>query len=436
MGKGGLMMRGKYFSDYLVEMRILKDKMNINDFKVDSREVGEGDAFLAIYGGNSFVEEAISKGASFVVCEREDLKDRENVYFVEDSVKFLQGFSKYYLNRINPTVFAITGSNGKTSVKDILYSILSSKSKGKKTEGNFNNHIGLPLTILNLGIDDKFIVLEMGMSGFGEIDVLAKISEPDYGIITNIGDSHLEQLKNRENVHRAKREMVKHIKNKLFVSGDDQFLKCEKAVKVGFDCECDLMAYDFLEDELGMKFSFKYRDREYKVESNLNGKHSVNNILLALAAAVESGVEIGDALEVVKDLKISKMRFEKIEKDGVLYINDAYNASPVSMRAALESFGQLYNNRYKIAVLGDMLELGENSKNFHEEIGEYVFNMKIDKIFLFGKEMEHLYNKYKEMNVKYFIDKEDIKEEIKGIEKNKVVLLKGSRGMRLEDVMK
>lgn len=430
------MIRGKYFADYLVYSRILKDKIEIKDFKVDSRVLGQGDAFLAIYGGNSFVEEALNNGASFVVCEREDLKDRDRVHVVKDSVKFLQEFSKYYLNRINPNVFAITGSNGKTSVKDILYTILSSKEKGKKTEGNFNNHIGLPLTILNLEEDDKFIVLEMGMSGFGEIDTLAKIAEPNYGIITNIGDSHLEQLKNRENVHKAKRELVQYVQKKLVVSGDDCYLRGENALKVGFNRECDFRIYDFLENELGISFKFEYENKEYNIKSNLNGKHNSINILLALAVAVESGIKIEDVIDCVESLKISKMRFEKIEKNGILYINDAYNASPVSMKAALESFNGIYNEKYKVAVLGDMLELGEGSKEFHEDIGEYIFDMKIDNIFLYGKEMKCLYDKYKNKNVRYFDSKDKIVEEIKKIEKDKVVLLKGSRGMRLEDIMK
>ena len=429
------MSKGDYFLDYLIGIGLVSGKMEFGKIETDSRKLDKRDVFIAIYGGNSFVEEALELGASFVVCERDDIKD-ERVLVVEDTILFLQEFANYYRKRINPVVFAITGSNGKTSVKDILYTILSRSKKGKKTAGNLNNHIGVPLTLLSLEDDDEFIVVEMGMSGFGEIDRLAKISEPDYGIITNIGDSHLEQLGSREGVYRAKTELNSYVRERMVVFGDDDFLKNEDAIKVGFSKNCNYRAFDFLEGESGVVFKFASEGKVYAVKSNLMGEYSVSNILLAIAIAVESGVTIENAVESVVEVEISKMRFEKIEKEGTIYINDAYNASPVSMKGAIKTFSKLYNDRYKIAILGDMLELGEESRKFHEEIGEYIFNEKIDEIYLCGEEMNSFYNKYREKNMKYFETKDKIVEEIEKIKKSKVILLKGSRGMRLEELIK
>ena len=202
-------------------LKIPLDNICINNVLINSKELLKDDIFIAIRGGNNFIKEAAEKEA-YVIYDDETKKiDYDKAFLVKDSVEFLQKFAKNWRENLNLKVIGITGSNGKTTVKDIVYQLLSIKYKGKKTEGNLNNHIGLPISLLRAEKTDDFIVLEMGMSDLGEIDLLADISKPDYGIITNIGDSHLEFLKSRENVFKAKSEIVSHIKSKLFTSYDD-----------------------------------------------------------------------------------------------------------------------------------------------------------------------------------------------------------------------
>ena len=210
----------------------------INDYfnvKMDSKLLNKNDVFIAIKGGNNYIEEAIDKGASLIVCESLNYVNFKNVIIVEDSIKFIQNWAKAYLNKLNILKIAITGSNGKTSTKDIIYSLLSHYKKGSKTIGNYNNHIGLPFTALQVEENHDFVVFEMGMSNFGEIDILADIVKPDISIITNIGDSHLEYLGSREGIFKAKTELIKHTKDKLIINGDDDYLKNIDGIKVGFE---------------------------------------------------------------------------------------------------------------------------------------------------------------------------------------------------------
>ena len=202
--------------------------INIKKVLMNSKEVEKDDLFVAIRGGNKFAGEALEKGA-YVIYDDENLQIEEKfnkkAFHVKDSIEFLQEFAEKWRKNLNLKVIGITGSNGKTTVKDMIYHLLSVKYKGKKTEGNYNNHIGLPFTLLRAEKDDDFIILEMGMSDFGEIDLLGKISSPDISVITNIGESHLEFLKTKKNVFKAKTEIVPHTRETLVINGDDEYLK-------------------------------------------------------------------------------------------------------------------------------------------------------------------------------------------------------------------
>ena len=227
------MNKAEVFQSFFNKVEI--SDFEINNISINSKELGKNDIFVAIRGGNNFVNEALEKGA-FAVYDSKTLKIDEKyanrAFFVNDSVEFLQNFAKEWRKNLDIKVIGITGSNGKTTVKDMIYHLLSQKYKGKKTEGNYNNHIGLPFTLLRAKEDDQFIILEMGMSGFGEIDLLGQIALPDINVITNIGESHLEFLKTKKNVFLAKTEIIPYIKNTLIINGDDEYLKNVKAENI------------------------------------------------------------------------------------------------------------------------------------------------------------------------------------------------------------
>ena len=409
----------------------------IYNVHIDSRLLKKDDIFIAIRGGNGFVEEALEKGAAAVFYDDPKLcLNNPKAVYIEDSVEFIQKLAKEYRRKFKAEVFAITGSNGKTTTKDILYQILSSQFKGKKTKGNYNNHIGLPLTLLRVEDDDEFIVLEMGMSGFGEIDLLCQISSPDYGIITNIGESHLEYLKSKENVFKAKTEILNYVDGvNVFVVGDDPYLeKISDAVKVGETEGNSHIIDSVVEDESGSTFCLD----GLKFSTNLLGRHNIKNMSLAILVAEKYGLSKETAKTSVKNIELTQMRYQRIENGNILYINDAYNASPSSVKVSLETFEKFYKNRYKIAVLGDMLELGEHSKKYHEDLAEIIEKSNIDVIYLYGEEMKHLFHKLNHQKKSYFEKKDDISKKIIELSKDKkiAVLLKGSRGMRLEKIIK
>ena len=415
-------------------LKIPLDNICINNVLINSKELLKDDIFIAIRGGNNFIKEAAEKEA-YVIYDDETKKiDYDKAFLVKDSVEFLQKFAKNWRENLNLKVIGITGSNGKTTVKDIVYQLLSIKYEGKKTEGNLNNHIGLPISLLRAEKTDDFIVLEMGMSDLGEIDLLADISKPDYGIITNIGDSHLEFLKSRENVFKAKSEIVSHIKSKLFTSYDDPYLQALDGTKVSIkNDKADYYAQDINLSGDGTTFML---NENMKVSTNLIGEHNILNLLFGIALSEEFGINEEQLLNEVKKIRLTDMRFQKIESGNIIYINDAYNASPLSMEKAILTFSEIYNDRYKIVILGDMLELGDKAVEFHEELEKLLRNTRQSEILLYGPLMKSLYEKIKDLNVYHYDDKMEIKNKLKkhNIEKA-AVLLKGSRGMRLEEII-
>lgn len=383
---------------------ILKSNFKIT---MDSRMADNNTVFFAINKGNDFVDEALKKGA-YVIFDKG--YEKENSFLVDDTIKFMQKFASRYREKKDFKVIGITGSNGKTSVKDILYSVLSKKAKTHRTSGNHNNHIGLPYTILTANDDDEYLILEMGMSELKEIELLAKISKPNVSVITNIGQSHLEFLKTMDNVFKAKTELIPYTKEKVFVNARDEYLKT-------------LLGKD------------KVELVETKVfETNLLGSHNQTNISLVNAVLEYFGYVNNDFTQV----DITSGRFEIIEKEKIRYINDAYNASPISMKASINTFNSLYNEDYKVIAIADMLELGQDSIKYHQEIEKYLSDCRFNEILLYGKYMRYLYENIKDLyKAKYFEDKKEMKDYISKINTNKkiTVLLKGSRSMRMEEIM-
>ena len=412
-------------------------KVQIKNVVMDSRKVTEGSLFFAINNGNSYVKDVLDKGASLVIADNTDIAD-ERIVKVSDTIATMQDLATKYRNKLDIQVIGITGSNGKTSTKDIVYSLLSKKAKTLKTEGNYNNHIGLPYTLLNVTDEEKFVVLEMGMSSLGEIRRLGEISNPDYAIITNIGDSHIEFLKTRDNVFKAKTELLEFVnKENTFVCGDDVYLAKLDVNKIGFneDNNFRIESYEF--SDKGSKFTLD--GKEY--EMSLLGKHNISNTAIAIELAKKIGLSEEEIKEGLKDIKISGMRFQEIRVGEDIYINDAYNASPTSMKAAIDTLNEIYDDKYKIAILGDMLELGEDEVKYHVEVLNYLLDKKIKLIYLYGERMKKAYdifmkNKSEEYRFWYYPTKEGIVESLKNIKMEKVILLKASRGTALEDIIK
>lgn len=463
----------------IVNCKCDKNFINIKRIIMNSKEAEKDDLFVAIRGGNKFAGEALENGAYAVYDDKElqiEEKFKGKAFYVKDSVEFLQEFAEKWRKNLNLKVIGITGSNGKTTVKDMIYHLLSVKYKGKKTEGNYNNHIGLPFTLLCAEKGDDFIILEMGMSGFGEIDLLGKISSPDISVITNIGESHLEFLKTKKNVFKAKTELIPHTKETLVINGDDEYLKDIdenslkerglKTVKIlnmesnGNHMESaekldgqnnDFYYGDIDFNEVETKFSLKYFDKNCKkwankfYNTNVLGEHNILNLTIAVSVAKEMALEDDEIEKAVKDIVLTNMRFQIITKGKTTYINDAYNASPMSMKKSLETFSKIYNDREKIAVIGDMLELGEQEGELHVSIFDVIVNINLNKLYLYGPRMRFLYDRIREnsenenirkIETEYFESKEQIKEKLKEIKEEKVVLIKASRGMKLEEVMK
>ena len=412
-------------------------KVQVKNVVMDSRKVTEGSLFFAINNGNSYVKDVLDKGASLVIADNTDIKDKR-VIKVTDTIATMQDLATKYRNKLDIQVVGITGSNGKTTTKDIVYSLLSVKAKTLKTEGNYNNHIGLPYTLLNVTDEEKFVVLEMGMSSLGEIRRLGEISSPDYAIITNIGDSHIEFLKTRDNVFKAKTELLEFVdKENTFVCGDDEYLGKLDVNKVGFNGNNThkIESYDF--SNKGSKFILD--GKEY--EMSLLGKHNISNTAIAIELAKKIGLTDEEIQKGLKEIKISNMRFQEIKIGNDIYINDAYNASPMSMKAAIDTLNEIYNDKYKIAILGDMLELGENEVDYHMDVLNYLLDKKIKLIYLYGERMKKAYdifmkNKSEEYRFWYYPTKEGIVESLKNIKMDKVILLKASRGIKLEEIIK
>ena len=412
-------------------------KVQIKNVVMDSRKVTEGSLFFAINNGNSYVKDVLDKGVSLVIADNTDVKD-ERIVKVSDTIATMQDLATKYRKKLDIQVVGITGSNGKTTTKDIVYSLLSVKAKTLKTEGNYNNHIGLPYTLLNVTDEEKFVVLEMGMSSLGEIRRLGEISSPDYAIITNIGDSHIEFLKTRDNVFKAKTELLEFVnKENTFVCGDDEYLAKLDVNRIGFN---DNNTYKIVSYEFSNKGSkFVLDGKEY--EMSLLGKHNISNTAIAIEVAKKIGLTDEEIQNGLKEIKISNMRFQEIKVGEDIYINDAYNASPTSMKAAIDTLNEIYNDKYKIAILGDMLELGENEVDYHIDVLNYLLDKKIKLIYLYGERMKKAYDifmktKSEEYRFWYYPNKEMIVESLKNIRMEKVILLKASRGTALEDIIR
>jgi len=370
----------------------------------DSREAEKDSLFVALGGarvdGHDYIGAALSLGNECVLCERipDALTDRKYVALVvNDTLRAVGELAKAYDRRINNRKVAITGSVGKTTTKEFVAAVLGENLRLHKTEGNYNSTIGMPLSLLTMRNDTQVSVLEMGMSNRGEIEYLSKIAEPDIAIVTNIGSSHMEYLGSRENICRAKLEIVKGLKadGLILLNGDEPLLRGREeldgrnCVYVGFSHDCQFRAQNVRFDMGKTIFDVCYNDKVVEgISIPTVGKHNVYAALFAYAAGINMGLSDEAVIRGLNNYKSVGMRQNIYEIGDITVIEDCYNASPESVRAAIDVLGEIVKQKKRgrmTAVLGDMYELGENSKSFHESVGIDFARKGGSALFTFGE---------------------------------------------------
>ncbi len=430
----------------------ITSNLEITGIAIDSRKVKQGDLFIPFLGenvdGHDYIESAFEKGAAASLSLKDDFVSDNNIIYVNDSYKAIQSLAKHYLGSLKAKTIAITGSNGKTTTKDIITSVLSTKYKIHKTQGNFNNELGVPLTILAAPEDSEILVLEMGADGFEQLDFLSKLVEPDYTVITNIGESHIEFFKSREGIAKAKFEITNGMKKDgYFVyNGDEVLLKTLvdsseiNATSCGENSYNDIILENYTITRDKIDFKLNISDAQYFTK--LKGKHNLYNIMFATAIASKIGLtneEIRKAIE--NTVEITGMRLQSITyKEDSLIINDAYNASPTSMKAGVDVVSSYNDFDYKTLVLGSMFELGPNEVNYHGEVGKYISENTndIDLVISVGELAENITKQIKNDKIKtlHFHTTVEVSKYLKNNKhKNEIILFKASRSMKLETII-
>ena len=426
------------------------DSQNIiNRVSIDSRDVDEHTLFFAIKGerfdAHDFINDVSEKGVGAIVSHKK-VECSAPVIYVEDTKKAFLKFASYYRHSIEDLlVIGLTGSVGKTTTKEMVACVLAEKGETLKTEGNLNNEIGVPKTLFRLEKTTKNAVIEMGMDGAGQISVLTNCAKPDCAIITNVGVSHIENLGSRDGILKAKLEILEGLKkgSPVFLNGDNDKLsqvklKDYKVIFFGIDNKnCDVLAKNIEEKGLSTEFIAIKGDIKQKITIPTVGIHNVYDALTAFAVGLEYGVSPENIAKGLKSYTPSGMRQRIKEVNGITFIEDCYNASPDSQKAGLSSLCKIAKGR-KIAVLGDMLELGSYSETAHRNVGAYAYESGVDILYTVGKESEYMADSAKKAglkNVHNFVDKAKLTETlVNELQEGDTILFKASRGMKLEEI--
>ncbi len=426
---------------------------SISSVSIDSRKIKKGSLFIAIKGekfdGHTFIRDAIKSGANVVAIDKKhfnQFKDLEIPFIlVSDTTKYLGQIAFVWRNKLKTKIIGIGGSNGKTTTKEILASILSSKWSTNKTEANNNNHIGVPLTILSTNNHHKFLVLEFGSNHPGEIKYLSEIANPEFALITNVGDSHLEFFENRNGVLKEESELFRNTLSngrKIFLNYDDDLLR-KKYSKVGakiiysskYKTEFIINKIDLLEDgRIGFIIN---NNRKQIFISPIPGEIGAYNYFAAIVVAKTLGLTYSEIKNAERKVKAYDKRIEVKKFNSVWIINDCYNANPSSMISALSLLSSMKPDYKKIAILGDMFELGDKSPQKHKEVGNVINDLMINEIFTVGSESVEIFNSIidRAKLKKHFTSKRKLISYLSKKNFNEtVILIKGSRGMRLEEV--
>jgi len=433
----------------------------VSGVTTDSRKVVPGDLFIALIGenhdGHDYIDIAMEQGCAAVMVSRPVPRlvapaSQLSVACVQvpDTLKGLQDLARDYIARFSLKKIAVTGSTGKTTTKEMLYAIFSEKYKTVRNIGNFNNHIGLPLTIMTVDEEHEAGIFEMGMSGLGEIDLMAHILKPDVGVITNIGLSHVEKLGTQENILKAKLEIANYFTDNglLIVNGDDDFLRGIANNELDFDvitvgctsgCDARILAVkDFGEE--GIRFDLEVQEKVESFTLRMPGRHNAYNAALAVTTGLVYDIDMATAARGLSKMAPPDKRLCVRQAGPLKVIDDTYNASPDSMKAAIDVLASAAGGR-RVAILADMLELGDFEENYHLEIGSYAAAKKIDLLIAVGEKAKNIYLGARDMmpegHALHFDDRDSLLGNIGGILRaGDVVLVKGSRGMAMDQVVK
>ncbi|MEK7868053.1 MAG: UDP-N-acetylmuramoyl-tripeptide--D-alanyl-D-alanine ligase [Candidatus Omnitrophota bacterium] len=439
-------VKGKLLSGNMEEI--------LTGVSTDTRKIKKGELFLAIKGdrfdGHSFILDAVSKGAGGVLVQEGGITNANfklpdvSFILVNDSVKALGNIGNFHRSRFTIPIIGITGSNGKTTTKEMTAAILSKKFNTLKNFGTENNNIGVPLTLMRLNSEHNIAVLEMGTNHLGEIRWLSEIAKPTIAIITNIGPSHLEYLEDVDTVLKAKVEILEHMDKdaKLILNADDEYLKKIKTnlktVWFGFDKEADFYADKINLEPDGVNFRL---NGKWDISLGVLGRHNVYNALSAIACAWDFGISIDEIKDALKEFRVPNMRMEVKRFGDIKIINDTYNANPQSMKQAIETLRDMTTEGRKILIAGDMLELGTFSGRFHHLVGKQAAESGIDLIVAVGKLAEHIGKGAQEAGMSdrkiklCAVMKEARKKVATLIKKGDTILIKGSRAMKMEEIV-
>lgn len=414
--------------------------LSVNKIEFDSRLIGKGDIFLPLKGardGHDFIGIAFDNGAIISFSEKEV---EQAHLLVDDNLAAFQTLAKYYLEKTKVPVIAVTGSNGKTTTKDMIAAVLSKKYKTYKTQGNHNNEIGLPYTILHMPEDTEKLVLEMGMDHPGDIDFLSQLAQPELALITLIGEAHLEFMGSRENIAKGKMGITAGLHGELIAPADpiiNAFIpENQKISRFGLPGE-DLFITKLIEHKERLTFETNFLDESITIP--VPGKYNATNAMLAAYVGLHYGLTEAEIKKALKEVELTRNRTEwKKSKNGADLLSDVYNANPTAMRLILETFQAIPKNENgrKIAVLADMLELGPTAAQLHKEVLKSIDFTKIDKVYLYGEMMKNLADISTDKPVSYFTDLDLLTESLSAdLKPADQVLFKGSNSMKLSEVV-
>ncbi len=437
--------------------RLVRGGDNIFDtVTTDSRKIIHGSLFVALKGdrfnGEDFAVEAIDKGAGGVLvssdCAPKNIPPRGAVMTVGNTLDAYQKIAGAWRNKFDIPIVAITGSNGKTTTKDLTAAAISPLGPVLKTTANYNNEIGVPKTLLELNENHKAAVIEIGMRGLHQIEPLAALVRPTVGIVTNVGETHIELLGSIENIARAKAELVEAIDpgGAVVLNADDPNVsamidRVKPGVRVmtfALDHDADVKGFNIITRRSSTYFAIVYKGVTYDGEIPIIGRHNISNALAAITSAISLGLGADEIRAGFTTLATTKMRFEIIDRNGIQIINDAYNASPASMRVAIATTAEIADGR-KIAVLGDMLELGDRAESLHRAVGADLAKRGFNVLVTFGKLGHFIAEGAAAAGVEKIFTAdthEQAAEYLRGIVRDgDTILFKGSRAMRMEKII-
>ena len=416
--------------------------LEINKVSTDTRKSIKGSIFFCLkgpnYNGNHFAYEALKKGAEIVIIDEKQKTNEPKFVFVDDSLKCLQNLAKKHREALKIPILAITGTNGKTSTKNLIYDVLNTKFKVKKTIGNFNNHIGLPLSILSIDKNYEFAVLEFGASKIGDITELCEIGQPNYGLITNIGKAHLEEFGNVKNIIKTKTELWRYLIKKnevIFIHNQDQTLINIRSKQKIFSTYNKFINYGTKKNSIKINTSSPFLELKWKnelIKTQIVGDYNLTNIIASIAIGQFFKIEKQHIIQILQKKSFNNNRSQFIKSNLNEIILDAYNANPSSMDFSIKSFINIQSEMEKILILGDMLELGRKSKDLHLELINSLKKHKIKTCILVGEIFYEI-----DCNFLKFKTKKCLEEYLtKRVFQKKLILIKGSRKMKLETLKK